>query len=210
MGSHNPFATLLEALLIGSLVLSGCANRELIETPNLYLSGGLDPFGNCPPEFQNNEVDILYATDRLPTERKGGGLEYGFHRSRSLAFGQCVVEIGKDVPWPQLVENSLSEKRELSLPLSIQRISELGRFPETPIPFMSQGNQLVDDPAIMAEKERVSQSFRAEVARRLSLTQEKEAFLFIHGYNNAFDHSIFVMTDLWHFMGRKGIPVVYS
>jgi len=195
---------------MAALLLSGCAKRELIKTPNLYLQTAQNPFSDCPIEYRNNEVDVFYVTDRMPTERKGGGKEYGYHRSRSLAFGSCVVEIGEDVPWAELVENSLASKRDVSLELEIRSIGEKGRFPETPTPLVQQERRIVEDPTIAAEQERVAGSFQAEMASRLAATPSKEAFVFVHGYNNTFEHSVFVMVDLWHFMGRKGIPIVYS
>ncbi len=190
--------------------VSGCAKRELIQTPNLFLDGKIDPFTACPPAARNNCVDILYATDRLLVDRKGEGQEYGYQRSPSLAFGRCIVEIGKDVPWPVLEKNSRTQKRDVSLPLSIQSIQELGRFPDTPIPLVKTGDDLEEDPKIQARHEQVANIFRSEISRRLAKTPCKEVYVFVHGYNNTFDDSIYVMADLWHFLGRKGIPIVYS
>jgi esterase/lipase superfamily enzyme len=205
-----PFAIYLAFVIAGFVLLSGCANRQLIDTPNLYSRTTLDPFQSCPPALRNNRVEVLYATDRLPVEQRRGGREYGYKRSKSLAYGNCVVGIGKDVPWPQLVENSLSTKRNASLELEIQSIGEMGRFPETPTPLVQQAGSLVPDPQAAVIEEEVAKGFRSEVARRLAMTPTKEAYVFIHGYNNTFEHSILVMVDLWHFLGRKGVPVAYS
>lgn len=190
--------------------LFGCAQRQLIQTPNLFLDGKIDPFKTCPPESRNNFVNILYATDRLLVDREDGGLEYGYLRSPSLAFGRCTVEIGDDVPWSVLEKNSRTQRRDISLPLSIQRIQELGRFPDTPIPFVRRGKDLVEDPVILARRDQVDERFREEVSRRLATTPCKEAYVFVHGFNNTFEDSVYVMTDIWHFLGRKGIPVVYT
>lgn len=201
---------LVGVILAGSLVLTGCGRRELIQTPNLYSQTGFNPYQDCPPAFQNNIVDVLYVTDREPAMQSGGTLEYGYGRSDSGAYGSCVVEIGEDVGWPVLVENSLREKRTVRLPLTIQRTVEMGRFPETPTPLVQQNGQFVEDPRVAAERERVAKDFQAEMARRLAQTPRKEAFVFIHGYNNTFEHSVFVTAELWHFMGRNGVPIAYS
>ncbi len=193
-----------------SILEPGCGQRQLIQTPNLFLDRRFDPFIACPAEARNNRVEILYATDRLPVERKGGGQEYGYLRSRSLAFGRCVVEIGENLPWPVVEENSRLAKRNVSMPLTVQSIREIGRFPDTPFPFIRRGEAFEDDPAVAARNEQASQAFRSEVSRRLSGTACKEAFVFVHGYNNTFEDSVYVMADLWHFLGRKGLPVVYS
>ncbi len=197
-------------LLICVVWASGCARRELIQTPNLFLDERINPFKYCPANIRNNRVEILYATDRLPVDRKGGGQEYGYRRSPSLAFGRCTVEIGRDVPWPILEKNSRIQRRDVALPLSIQRIVEMGRFPATPIPFVQAEKGLEEDPRVLARNDHVAGMFRAEVSRRMAETTCKEAFVFVHGYNNTFEDSVFVMADLWHFLGRKGIPIVYT
>jgi esterase/lipase superfamily enzyme len=205
----NPTRTIV-FLAIMMVWASGCMRRELIQTPNLYLGGNIDPFQFCPPDLRNNCVEILYATDRLPVDRKGGGQEYGYLRSPSLAFGRCTVEIGEDVPWPVLEKNSRIRRRDVSLPLSVQSIFELGRFPDTPIPLVMRGKVLEDDPGVQSRYEKAANLFRSELSRRLAETPCKEVYVFVHGYDNTFEDSVFVMADLWHFLGRKGIPIVYS
>lgn len=197
-------------LVAGLILLTGCGRRELIQTPNLYANGRIDPFKDCPPSARNNRVDVLYATDRLPVESKGAGQEYGYLRSPSLAYGICRVEIGEDVPWSVLAENSRTDDRDISLPLSVRGVDEVGRFPGTPIPFIRRGGELVEDPAVLARKAQAEDAFRALVAKRLTQTPRKEAFVFVHGYNNDFEDSVLVMAELWHFLGRTGLPIVYS
>jgi esterase/lipase superfamily enzyme len=192
------------------LLSAGCGSRQLMKTPNLYLRGDLDPFKNCPPADRNNRVDMLYATDRALEKQRGGGEGYGYRRSPSLAFGRCIVGIGEDVSWPALAENSVEKRRSVSLPLKIESIVELGRAPAVPVPLVKIGNRFAEDPAVIAERDKVAQALRAEVSRRLAATPRKEAFVFIHGYNNTFEDTAFVMADLWHFLGRTGVPIVYT
>jgi esterase/lipase superfamily enzyme len=68
----------------------------------------------------------------------------------------------------------------------------------------------MDDPKSINQQEKISEEFRQEMTNRLAHTPRKEAFVFIHGYNNTFQDAIFVMTDLWHFLGRTGVPIVYT
>jgi esterase/lipase superfamily enzyme len=35
-------------------------------------------------------------------------------------------------------------------------------------------------------------------------------FIFVHGYHNSFEDSVFIMAELWHFLGRIGVPIAYS
>ena len=197
-------------ILLFSLGLWGCQTPQLMKTPNLYATGDINPFFECPPEYHNNEVDVLYITDRAVVDRRGGNKYYGFGRSPSVAFGSCKVEIGDEVPWDVLVDNSRGTKRSTRLPLRIESTEEIGRFPATPYPKIRKDGRLEVDPGALAARDQLAARFRAEMSRRFEAAPRKEVFLFVHGYNNSFEDSIFVMANLWHFMGRQFVPVVYS
>jgi esterase/lipase superfamily enzyme len=68
----------------------------------------------------------------------------------------------------------------------------------------------VDDPAVVDHDQQVAGQFRQEVLRRLALTPNKEAFIYVHGFHNSFDYSASVLAEFWHFGGRIGVPIVYS
>jgi esterase/lipase superfamily enzyme len=51
---------------------------------------------------------------------------------------------------------------------------------------------------------------KATVAGRLALTPKKDIYVFIHGAGSDFSTPTYVMAGLWHFMGRCGVPVVYT
>jgi len=196
--------------LLVVLVLCGCKGRELMPTPNLYVGSEEDPFANVAPVYRTSSVELLYLTDRKPAETRDGVLEYGYGRSASVAFGTCSVEIGKGVNWDTLVENSRVHKRTVDLPLKIVSISELGRMPGTPFPMQEDGGKLVDDPAVLAEAREAAGRLRGELQRRLDLTPRKEAFVFVHGFHNTFEYAAFTLAELWHFLGREGVPILYT
>ncbi|MHC4712864.1 MAG: alpha/beta hydrolase [Planctomycetota bacterium] len=198
-------------LLFVLLLLTGCAcgGRELMPTPTIYTISESDPFASVPGELRGNVVDVLYVTDRMPVLEEGKPLAYDHRRSRSVAFGSCLVEIDGDLSWEELVRQSLLKKRTARLDLEIAGMSETGRFPATPLPS-AKDNAVMPAPAALAEQEKVKEDFQAEVARRLALTPRKEAFVFVHGYHNTLEDAAFVMAELWHFLGREGVPIIYS
>jgi len=116
-------------VLIGMLGSAGCT-LQLGSAPNLYVQSADDDYADVDPAQRSNRVELLYATDRLSLG-KGKALAYGSGRSTSLAFGSCVVEIGKDVSWDDLSLASQAKRRNLSLPLTLSGMKELGRFPAT-------------------------------------------------------------------------------
>lgn len=196
-------------ILIPVLGFCGC-QTQLMPTPNLYVKSGHASFANVVPEFQSNTVNVLYVTDRKPEGQNSGELEYGFGRSNSVAYGSCIVEIGKKISWETLVENSQRRRRSKSLPMSIRKITESARFAELPLPLVEVENQLVEDPAAKSRQDILAQKFLREIKHRLSLTPRKEAFVFVHGNFSTFEHAMFTMAGLWHFLGREGVPIVYT
>jgi len=192
-----------------ALSLTGCSDRPLMPTPNLYLGRDDNPFADVPVEFRSNKVDVLYVTDRTPISPKGV-LQYGYKRSTSLAFGSSVIEFGKDVAWPILVENSRKKDRSPPLSLKTAKTVEQGRFPATPLQVVSTADGLIEDPRELWAQKQAASKLRAEVSRRLKHTKTKEAFVYLHGFNNTFEDTVFVTAELWHFMGRRGVPIVYS
>ncbi|MHC4083197.1 MAG: alpha/beta hydrolase [Planctomycetota bacterium] len=209
----------LIALLVLLAIASGCQQPQLVPTPNVYLDPGVEPFTDVPSVFRTNTVDMLYATDRMPKEPGKGApqrhlpddyIRYGYERSRSLVFGSCVVEIGKDVSWDALVEASRTEKRKVRLPLHVRSITETGRFPETPPPLEVVNGVRRVPPSYQDAKQNAVDAFHDELRRRLTQTPRKEALVFVHGFNNTFEEVAHRMTDLWHFLGREGVPIIYS
>lgn len=125
-----------------------------------------------------------------------------------MAYGSCVVEIGKNVSWETLVKNSCIRKRSIPLPLTVLTINEQNRFPDIPLPIV--GENIVDDPASQAQEEKTAAQFQQEIARRLGKTSHKEAFVLIHGNFASFDDAVFMTAGFWHFLGRQGVPITYS
>ncbi len=180
-------------------------------TPNLYVHSKTDPFQSVAPALRSNQVDILLATDRAPIIDSAGKVTYGAGRSRSLMFGSCVVEIGKDVNWNELTAESRTQTRKTPLPLQVASIREVGRFPETPYDLVEIGRQVKEDPLARSALAEADVKLCDEIARRLAQNPgKKDIFIFVPGVNYSLEESVFVMAELWHFMGRPGVAVAYS
>lgn len=198
-------------VLFAALVLSsGCATRALMPTPNLYTSGMAPLYAELAPELQGNQVSLVYVTDRAPEKDEAGRLRYGYRRSLSTAFGIVRISIGDTGEWEDLLKASAARDRARHLPLTVADITELGRFPPTPYPLTVKDGVVVSEPATVARSERTAAQFRELVRARLALTPRKEVFIYVHGYNNDFDEAAFTLAELWHFLGREGVPIVYT
>ncbi len=193
------------------VILAGCSTgRPLMPTPNVYAGASDDLFAGLPNSFESARVQLIYVTDRAPKTDDDGDVEYGFGRSNSLAVGTTVVDLGQNVTWEDLVEASRNEDRSIDFDLELVSISEFARLPPAPTPYTMVDGQIVEDPDVVAARDEVVARLQEEVAQRLSLTPRKDVYLYVHGYNTSFESAAFVLAELWHFLGREGLPIVYS
>ena len=203
-------AGLLGWMLLAVGLLAGCPGPHLMPTPNVYVQTQAHPFADVAPSLRTNTVDVLYATDRQPVPRDDGTLAYGSGRSFALAVGSCVVEIGQDVAWDTLVQQSQQAERTQELPLRIRALTEQVKFPATPMPFVWHNGLPTVAPAVQAVYEQAAAQVRQDLRQRLALTSRKAAYVYIHGYNNTFEDGVLVIAELWHFLGRQGVPILYT
>ena len=79
-----------------------------------------------------------------------------------------------------------------------------------PAPTVERDGRRVESPESATAREVAETRFKALLAERLALTPKKEVYIFVHGVGSTFDDAAQVMTELWHFMGRCGVPIVYT
>jgi esterase/lipase superfamily enzyme len=205
-GSAGPLGLLL--LAVG--LLAGCPGPHLMSTPNVYVQTQSSPFADVAPSLRTNTVDVRYATDRKPVPHDEGILAYGYDRSFSLAVGSCIIEIGQNVTWDTLVQESQQAERTQPLPLYIRAMTEQVHFPPTPMPFVLHNGQPTVAPAVQEAYEHAAAQVRQDLRQRLALTPRKAAYVYIHRYNNTFEDGVLVIAQLWHFLGREGVPILYT
>jgi esterase/lipase superfamily enzyme len=154
----------------------------------------------------------MYVTDRVPEKEIPDHVEYGLKRSRSAAFGVAEFQIGKDdLTWEKLVEESRTLKRSQKLEMTTLSMREMARFPITPPRLVISDKALAeghsnDDPEGKEQEEK----FLAELKSRLAVTPKKEVYLYIHGFNTGHDGAVMTIAEIWHFLGREGVPIAYS
>ncbi len=206
-GTMDPAGMWLLLLVAG--LLTGCAGPRLMPTPNVYRDRAQNPFASVPPALRTNRVDLLYVTDRR-LERDGRGRPaYTHRRAATLAYGSCVVALGRDPDWETLVALSRSARRPRPVPVRVVWVRELGRLPGEPaVENTAAGPE--PDPGEAAALDRATARFQAEVRCRLALTPRKEVFVFVHGFNNDFHWAATVAAQLWHFLPRQGVPLLYT
>jgi len=194
-----------------AVLLAGCGHATLMKTPNLYRATDADPLAAVPDELRQPYMDIVFATDRFPEQRRSNDpVTFGAERSSHLHVGQCRITVGRKTTWEQLAEASRTGSRGRKCRLYVGEPDVLMRYPGT---FWRMAR--IDDPSrdfeeFTARRMEARAKFHALLDRKLAATERKEAFVFVHGYNNDFDDAVRTIGNLWHFMGREGIPIAYT
>ncbi len=195
---------------LAALALGGCT-PGMIPTPYVMVGeGGRKAFAEVSPELRTPEIPVLYVTDRAVDRVEERGPRYGYKRSASVAFGVATVSYSPAPTWDELVEASTSERRAHEYVPSVTRVEELGRFASTVDRMEVKDGELVRKPDALEAWRAEQKPFFDAIERFARATPRKEAVVFIHGYNNQFDHGIIRLAEAWHFGGRTGIPIVYT
>jgi esterase/lipase superfamily enzyme len=195
-----------------ALLLGGCSSqRSLMPTPDVYALGIEQPFTDAlPAELKTVDVNILYATDRVPEPREDGRLDYGQGRDHSMAFGEAVVNIGGDTTWENLAADARSGVRSPTLNLGIDSVTEKARGPKGSVVYYGSDGNIVTTAQGEQQLEVMISTVHDLLRRRLAIAPRHEILLFVHGVANSFDDALYTTAELWHFLGREYVPVAYS
>ncbi|MEP6355086.1 MAG: alpha/beta hydrolase [Hyphomicrobiales bacterium] len=177
-----------------------------MRSPNLFAKGTGYPSAELLPSQKTTTPRLFYVTDRQPNNSGS----YDAKRSPSMAFGHVDVSYGNGLSWNNLVEISNSSKQAKSIPLQITKTTETTRFPRTPLPFSVQNGQIKTLPQSQNIYDAKTAEVHGTLSTELQKTNRKDIVLFIHGFNNSFEHAAFSLADVWHYTGRVGVPVFYS
>lgn len=193
-------------------IISGCASsRPLMPTPLLLVESDRGAgFDETLASRRTPDADLLFITDRGPHTDPANDLPYGEVRSTSLAFGSTVVEIGGDMSWAELEQQSRLAERTLDVSMRLGRTDELGRFPEAPYELQATSAGIIRSPQVMQHHHRTRSRFEAELQRRLEQSPSKEVMLYIHGFNDTFATAAYSAADLCHFFGRRQVCAFFA
>ena len=100
-------------------------------------------------------------------------LPYGEVRSTSLAFGSTVVEIGGDMSWAELEQQSRLAERTLDVSMRLGRTDELGRFPEAPYELQATSAGIIRSPQVMQHHHRTRSQFEAKLGAPLGAVAQQ-------------------------------------
>lgn len=183
-----------------TLLISSCASSY----PAAIAPSGWTGNGLTSKEVQDlTSGELLYVTDRAP--ERGG---YGAERSTSMAVGKARIDVtGMDA---QAYRTFMSGENDDRPGYAAELVEEIIRFPGTPLAFSIENGVLSRERPSLARYQEAGRAFQELLAERLTRQDSQEVLLYVHGFNNTFEHGAFNLFEVWNASGRTAVPVLFS
>ena len=208
--NHNWFVRPgIFALLLLSIVICACSGGSqyrinLMPAPAVFEDGDINPLPKGPPPVSYDDIPILYATDRKPSDDPAERPFYLDDTGFIVRLGQARVKAAPaGTDWETARRSSLAKNRKGDYPLEIHSVTETDTLPST-YSFMTRSVPDLATPDAQGKK------FAELVNQRMALSNHKEVYIYLHGFRVKFDIPVLVATELWHFMGYRGAFIAYT
>ena len=190
-----------------ALFLSACASKPvnelmLMPAPDVFDQGDWDPFTDRDPVKDIPYGGMLYATDREPAREEGR--YYRDARGQVLRLGVARVVAGKkDMTWEEARRISLLKERPEEYPLKVTAVTETGILDRSI-------NPLTESLADNDQRHVPGVQFAAKIDTKLSISKQKDVFIYVPGYKVVFENPLLVASELWHFLGYEGAFIAFA
>jgi esterase/lipase superfamily enzyme len=175
-------------------LLGACSSTvRLMPTPTVFASGDPDPFKSVVGAGQSTEIEILYATNRLPVG-PAGARHYTGARSNQLRLGVATLQIGDGTKtWDSLVALSTSAAEGDRPRVSLLSTREMAVF---------------DDklPSVASDM----QAFFEYLDALLERGHGRDLLIYVHGANTDFNRAAAQAAQFQHFIGGKAVVMVFA
>jgi len=197
---------LISALLVVFAACSGSKFYELnlMPAPEVYDEDTINPFTDLTPIEKVPYTGILYATDREPAGKNNKDHFYTNDRGHVLRLGLGHLSIGENtLSWEEARQISLLKNRAGKYPLKITGVEEFGT--------LDKSDNIIFDPERLSEDPlQPGIDFSSLINKKLSISKNKDIYIYVHGYKVVFVNPLLVASELWHFLGYDGVFIAYA
>ncbi|WP_170830278.1 alpha/beta hydrolase [Maridesulfovibrio ferrireducens] len=170
--------------------------------PLLYHQNTSEVFNLTYPFTGADLPELFYATNREPSPDPSE--MYGVKRGGVLHLGTAEIMMGKgDFSWEEARRISLLKNRTDKYPLKVRSVNEIGILGLSLTPFYA--DKILEKGAVVKDVQ-----FASRINRQLAQSRGKDIYIYVPGYKVNFDNPILVASELWHFLGYKGVFVAFS
>jgi esterase/lipase superfamily enzyme len=196
------------------LFLAGCAapgpyQVNLMPAPDVFDEQSITPFTDTAPILKKGPYQgILYATDREPIDADAQPSSqdrfYTNARGHLLRLGLASIELGEgQFTWEEARRISLAKTRSDKYPLKVTGVDEFG--------ILDRSFSGFEAPELLKRKSSApARRFANLINQKLAMSEQKDVFIYVHGYKVIFDNPILVATELWHYLGYEGVFIAYA
>ena len=211
MSLQRSCASATALFLTAALTLGGCADTgvyriNMMPSPEVFEEGTIDPFIGSIPIDELPYAGMLYATDRLPSEDGAAQRYYLNERGNVLRLGLAQIELARaDLAWQDArhISNLKRGGKGYPIPIRVSGVTEFGVLDRT-------ATELMPPEIFLEASQPANQVFAEKVNAKLARSKRKDVYIYVHGYKAIFENPALVATELWHFLGYKGVFVAYA
>lgn len=201
-------ARVLVAALCTTTFIAGCQHR-LPETPRVLAATGPAAFDDTPPAFQTPDMPVVYVTDRTPVTDGPQGARYSDERCRDIHYGIATVAFGHEATWDALVRDSTTEDRRTIYRPVVTSVEQRGTLTFLGSRMRVENGRIVYTKDAIADAETEANALNDMLTPWLDAGND-EVLIYVHGVANSFDAVLQRTAEMWHFSGRRFIPIAYS
>lgn len=190
----------LNVLCVVSLSLfSACSSvHKLAGTPNvLQIPGAVEK--SAASALPAKDEKIFYVTDRQKLVNEDDTITYLRDRSDSMEMGYATLSF---------TPTKVRDKK--SIRVDMKHVAPLVEFPTTPLPLVEGANGVAIEKAAMRNYQQSTKTMQDVLSEHMQRNGQRELLLFVHGFNNSFDDAFFSLNDIWQYVKKDVVPMVYS
>jgi esterase/lipase superfamily enzyme len=177
---------------IGMLTFGYQPTLYLMPTPIAISASDLNPFDLNPEQEKSNELQILFATNRLPAGKTENRM-YTIFPGNQLRMGIAHMTIGeKETPWEKLFNLSTTAEKGKRPALRLETLEELAQFP-------LKGSEISEPMNTQAMAEIVNTALARSI--------DKDITIYVHGANTAVYRASAQAAQYQHFTGQNSVVV---
>lgn len=190
------------AALIGLIVIILMSFHQppmrLMPVPLAFQQSGSALFAANDNLQQNNQIELFYATNRLPVGPRTNRI-YSVAPGRDLLLGTTSIRIGGEgTTWDEVYEWSLGMDGERRPQLLLERMVEMAALPEGDVPRPSPSL----DPQL--------RGWLAVIEQALARSPDHDIIIYVHGANSTVERAAGQAAQLRHFTAQKAVVLLFA
>ena len=179
---------------IGMLTFGYQPTLYLMPTPVAISAGELNPFDLNPEQEKSNELQILFATNRIPLGKTENQL-YTIFPDNTLHMGIAHMTIGeKETPWENLFNLSTTANKDRRPALRLEKLEELAQYP-------LKGSEVAEPVNTKGMADMVNQALERSI--------DKDITIYVHGANTGVYRASAQAAQYHHFTGQNSVVLVF-